>query len=427
MKRRDNSGLTMVELLIGFFLIVSVSIIFFQTIHSFKKETSFTSENFLASSLIEKVLEQCYQESELNLHGMKAIGLTDPDGKLYSFSTFITDRETVFFANPAITGAETPNLHKTLKDNFNLKIDGEKKTGFYEISAGFNWKAQSGRGQATSNTRILSFTGDKEVLTTLDLNDTKVKERLVKDIFNSPGAALEGKVSSSGAQKLLLSMGYVYYSSKDWLNSSEFKDRYEKAKSLEAFSQPGSEEFSQCSRLYFEMARDLLHLMISLKPMIEDTRSNMSFLASVPKPEKFIVESRIQRGGLFVRQLRRIFFNCLIKVAQRYEQQLKNSDTQRIQRQIVVRLFNINRILYANQSFSEEMTPTQISDNYKKFLDTVLESFRESDPAIFRMADQEQDFINKNSLKENFFILKLTNELFTAIDQYVDILDQPTS
>lgn len=424
---KSNRGLTMIELLIGFFLIISVSIIFFQTVHSFKKETTFTSENFLASSLIEKVLEQCYQESELNLHGMKAIGLTDADGKPYNFSTFITDSETVFFANPAITGVETPNLHKTLKDSFNLKIDGEKKTGFYEISAGFSWKAQSGRGQAVSNTRILSFTGDKEILTTLDLNEAQVKDRLAKDIFNSPGASLESKVSSSGAQKLLLGMGHIYYSSKDWLNSSEFKDRYEKAKSLEAFTQPDSEEFGKCSRLYFEMARDLLHLMVSLKPMIDDTRANLSFLASVPKPEKYIAESRIQRGGLFFRQLRRIFFNCLIKVSDRYEQQLKKADTQRIQRQIVVRLFNINRILYANQSFSEEMTPAQITDKYEKFLDTILESFRESDPAIFRMANQEKDFISKNSLKENFFILKLTDELFTAIDQYVDILDQPTS
>ncbi|HQB81955.1 MAG TPA: type II secretion system protein [Candidatus Rifleibacterium sp.] len=73
MNQRANRGMTLLELLIGFFLLVSASIIFFQAMHSFKKETTFTSENFLAASLTEKVLEQCYQEADLNPHGLQAM------------------------------------------------------------------------------------------------------------------------------------------------------------------------------------------------------------------------------------------------------------------------------------------------------------------------------------------------------------------
>ncbi len=423
MKQPAQRGMTLAELLIGFFLLCSASIIFFQAMHGFRKETTFTSENFLASSLIEKVLEQCYQESELNPHGLQAIGLTDNTGKPYPFTTFITDKETVFFSNPGITETATPNLHRVLKDNFSLVVDGEQKSGFYEINASFNWKAQSGKGEALSSTRILSFTGEKEVLTTFTLTEEQVKQRLVKDVFNAPGASLGSRVSSAGAEKLLISIGHIYYAGKDWLNSSDFKDRYQKAKDLETSISPDSDDFAKCTGIYFEMARDLLHLMISLKKHAEDAKAGIGFLASVPLPERFIVHSRIERGGLYYRQLRRIFFNCLLKVSERYEQMLKAADTPRLQRQMIVRLFNINRILFENRAFIEEVAPTETAAHYKKFVTTIQESFRETDPSIFRLADQEQGFINNNNLKEQFFVLKLSGELCTTIDEYLAILD----
>lgn len=423
MKLRYSRGMTLLELLIGFLLLVSASIIFFQAMHSFKKETTFTSENFLAASLTEKVLEQCYQEADLNPHGLQAIGLADADGALYPFSTFVTDKETIFFSNPGITDTDTPNLHKVLKENFSLKVSGDKKAGFYEINAGFNWKAGSGKGSSLAYTRILSFTGEKEVLTTFSLSDTEVKNRLVKDIFNAPGSALGSKVSSAGAEKLLLNAGHVYYTCLDWLNSAEFKDRYQKARSLEIVSSPASEDYADCTRMYFELARDMLHLMMSLKGHAEEAGKDISFLAALPKTEKYIVESRIERGGLFYRQLRRLFFNCLFRVAERYEQQSRHAGSPKQQRQLIVRLFNINRILYANRSFSDEVPAAEIESRYRDFITRMQTAFRDADPSIFRLADQEKTFITAGNLKDRFFMLKLTGELFTAIDKFMTILD----
>lgn len=423
MKRCKNNGMTLIELLIGFFIIASVAVIFFLTMHRFRKETTFNSENFLASSLVEKVLEQCYQESELNLYGMKAIGLTDDAGKPYKISTQIADRETVFFSNPGITSANTPNLHHMVKDNFNLLINSEKKSGFYELTAGFNWTAESGKGQAYSSTRILSYTGEKEVLTSYSMTEAAVKERIVKDIFNSPGGSLESKVSSIGAQDLLIPVGHIYYSCQDWLNSTEFKSRVQKAETLEESSQVGSKDYVKCTKIYFEMARDLLHLMLSLKPHLDAATKNINFLDSIPLPGKFITESRILRGALYFRQLRRIFINCLLKVSERYEQQLEHADSQRNQRLMIGRLFNINRILYVNREFSEEISPNEIVTKVESFLDAMEKSFKEKDPTIFRMTDQERSFISHNKLKANFFTPRLAYELFSEIDKYVVILN----
>ena len=422
---KSRNGMSLAEILIGFLIIASAAVIFFQTMHRFRKESTFNSENFLASSLIEKVLEQCYQESELNLHGMQAIGLTDADGKPYLISSGITDQQAVFFSNPAITKDATPDLHHVLKDNFNLTINTEKKDGFYELTAGFKWNAMSGKGQAFSSSRILAFAGEKEVVTTFALSDSAVNDRLVKDIFNSPGAALSTKVSSIGAQELLVHLGHVYYSTIDWLNSDDFKTRRQKAKSLEVFTQPNSEDFDKCTRFYFELARDQLHLMASLKPHLEGLTANLHFLDSIPLPDRFIVESRIEKAGLYYRQLRRLFMNCILKVSERYEQQLQHAKTQRIQRQMLVRLFNINRILYVNREFSEEVSPSTISARVEKFFDATQTAFKDKDASITRMIDQERAFIKQNRMKENFFLPRLTNDLFKGIDKFITVLDKP--
>ncbi len=423
MMRPGHKGFTMLELVIGFFLVAGVSVMFFQTMHRFRKESTFNSENYLASSLVEKVLEQCYQESQLNPHGMKAIGLTDADGNPYEVSTGVTDRETVFFSNPGITDTRTPDLHHVLKDNYVLTVETEKKAGYYDVLASFNWRAESGKGQILASSRVLSFTGEKEVLTTYEMTDDEVRERLVKDLFNDPGANLGAKVSSIGAQTMLVHVGHIFYSSLDCLRSQDFKLKRQLAESLEANTQTGSDQYARCSQLYFEMARDLLHLMMSLQPHIKEAADNINFLPNMPLPERFVAEVRITRGGLYYRQLRRIFLNCLLKLSERYEKQLRHADLQKRQRLLVGRLFNINRILYSNRSYSEEIGPDVIADRYDKFLDVTQNYFRDKDPSIFRMAVQERSFIANNSLPENFFVLRLTGRLFKEIDDYRNVLD----
>ena len=423
MTHARRQGFTMLELVIGFFLVAGVSVIFFQAMHRFRKESTFNSENYLASSLVEKVLEQCYQESQLNPHGMKAIGLADANGLPYQVSTGVTDKETVFFSNPGITETRTPDLHHVLKDNYVLSIETEKKDGFYEVEASFKWKAESGRGQILSSSRVLAFTGEKEVLTTWEMTDDQVKDRLVADIFNAPGASLGARVSSIGAQNMLVHIGHIFYSCIDCLRSPDFKQRLQQAESLEANTQAGSDQYLLCSQLYFDMARDLLHLMMSLQPHIKEANDSINFLPSLPLPGRFVAESRITRGGLYYRQIRRIFLNCLLKLSERYEKQLRNADLQKRQRLLVGRLFNIYRILYANRAFSEEISPTLIADRYQKFLDVTQNFFKDKDLSIFRMAAQERGFIANNSLLENFFILRLTGRLFKEIDEYVKILN----
>ena len=427
MKHKNKTGVTLIEMLIGFIIIGFVSVIFLKTMHTFRKETTFTTENFLALTLSEKVLEKCYQETELNPYGMETIGVADPNGKNYSFSTYITDKETIFFSKPAITKKTAPNLYSMLKDNFNLNITSEKKDGYYELSAGFKWKAKTGQGKAFSSTRILSFTGEKEVLTTFSLSENEVKQKIAEDIYGNKGANIEAQLGISGAYELVTSIGHIFYSCKEYLNSKEFNQKLQQVKSLKRFYQANSKNFQKCTQMYFEISRDLLHLMLSLKPHLSKAKEKMVFLEKLPLPEKFIIESRIEKGGLYYRQLRRIFMNSILKFQERYKQQLNCASTQRQQRRMISRLFNANRILYVNRNFSEEVNSSKIVAQTNEFLNLMKAYFKEKDPSICRLIDQEKCFISGNKLEQKYFVLRLTNELFNEIEEFSNILDQNNS
>ncbi|HQB84256.1 MAG TPA: type II secretion system protein, partial [Candidatus Rifleibacterium sp.] len=106
MKKR--SGLTLLELTIGMFLIAGAAVIYLQSMQSSKKKNEFYSEHFIASIMAAKVVEACFQETEINPYGIEALGLADENGKPFKFSTMVTEGQTTFFKQPEINKETTP-------------------------------------------------------------------------------------------------------------------------------------------------------------------------------------------------------------------------------------------------------------------------------------------------------------------------------
>lgn len=427
--KKRRSGFTMLELLIGFFIIGACSVVFFQAMHMFRKESLYFSEHYVASGLLEKVLEQCYQETELNPHGVKALGLSDELGNPYSLNTHITDKQTVFFQQPAINPQTMKNLHNMLDDNFILKLDSEQKTGYYEITASFDWEAQYGKGTSQTYCRVLSAPGEKEVMTDLEISDASVEARLVSRVFSSSGTTLSSNLDSIGAQDLLMNVGHIYYNCFDLFASAEFRERCQKAEDDETRYAPHSEEFARCSQMYFEIARDLLHLMVHLRLRIEHVQaeSNFAFLNDIQPREKLIAEGLFVRSAQYYQQLRRIFLASIIKLSDRYEQQLNHARTMRDQRAMVAQIFNFHRILYVNRAYCQDVVTVDIAEQrikmkYMRFLSRMVEYFAEKDPAIQRMALQERGYIEANNIEEKYFLPGLLKELFADIEAFANII-----
>jgi hypothetical protein len=221
--RRQKKALTLLEVMIGVFLISSSTLVFIKVLNLFKKETTFYSEHFLASSLNEKVLETCFQETDINSYAMQTLGLADASGDPVSFQSLVTDGQTPFFH---ITADESPILHQKLKDNFRLSVDCRSENNeFYEIETTFAWTTQTGKGSSSSICRFLTFDGDKEVETLFSLEDSVVEGRLLNNVFNSPSSSLEHLVPSFGGQELVMSIGHIYYPCFDLMSSPDFFER----------------------------------------------------------------------------------------------------------------------------------------------------------------------------------------------------------
>lgn len=429
MKHNNHKeAFTLLELLIGFLIIASSSVIFFQTLSMFRKETAFYSEHFLASAMVEKVLEQCHQETDINPHGISALGLVDQIGAPFESNSYITDGQSVFFQQPKISAEEMPPLHHMLNDNFQLKIVPELKEGFYEIDAGFEWNTIHGKASSNSFCRVLTFSGKKQVESRLILDRAIVEERLVSNLFDNPDTNLSSNLDSIGASELMINTGLVYYTCVSLFGSSDFSEKLQQAASLEQGYSVGSDEFADCTELYFEIARDILHLMTSLKDeeIIKGIRGNLGFLDRIPAEPQYIIVGFIKQNIAYFRKLRRLFLTCALKMAERYEYQINSAPTQREQRALVVRLFNIYRIIYANRKFAEEVISSdtgeqRVKDRYLRFLGLMRTYFAERDPSIERMAAQEQIFIGQNILKDKYFIPRYINELFEEFETLAGI------
>jgi hypothetical protein len=282
-----------------------------------------------------------------------------------------------------------------------------------------------GVGKSETYCRILAFPSEKEVLTYLALSDSAVEERLVSRVFSAPDTALSANLGSIGAQKLVMNLGHIYYACFDLFSSADFKKRCADAETLEIGSSPGSDQYAECSAMYYEVARDLLHLMVYLKPRLEEIKAGSDFMEAVPFRERLILEGYRRRAGLYYKQLRRMFLASVLKLAERFEQSLNHAGTLREQRELVGQIFNFYRILYVNRDFCSDVATVSLADQrirakYADFLQKMIAFFNEKDSAIKRMAILERSFIASNEIKTRYFVPKLLHELFTEVEEFAD-------
>ncbi len=423
--KNSKNGMSLLEVMIGLFLISSTSLIFLKAINLFKTESAFYSEHFLATSLNEKVLETCFQETELNPYGCQTLGLVDASGKPFEFETMVTDGQTNFFRYPDISSKETPVLYKKLKDNFKMNIKCSKDDGsFFEVESGFSWSAKTGKGGTSSVCRFLTFDGEKDVETTYSMTDADVEKRLVVDVFyKSDTTSLNSLVSSIGAQELVMNMGHIYYPCFDLFSADEFYERCQKLESMEAQSyDPAASVYAKCSEGYFEIAKDMLHLLMYLRTKLEVVKEKQSFLPTINTQDLSNVQGYLIKSMKFTKQIEYLFAASVSRLAIRYEKQFDSELFFRDKKKLLQRIFNFYRILYAVRSQIDPLTEptltkTAIENRIQKFLKKVEKDFEKSVPAFSRLARQEIEFFKNKTLASKYFIPRTIETLFKDVNE----------
>lgn len=418
-----KSGFSLLEILIGFFLLAGSAVVFFMAVNLFKKETVFYTEHFVASALLDKFMETCYQETELNPHGIKALGLSDDAEKKYKTQSYVTDGETIFFRNPEISSKNLEVLHDLLKGNFKLQVETDNKNGCYQVQAQFDWTAKYGKGFSLTPFQVLSTNLSKEVKTSFELPLNQVEALLLKNVFESNGGSLAEKINSNSAKELATEIGHVYFACFELFSSPDFQNRCREAKELEKSADESLEKQTKSSEKYFELARDTLHLMVNFKPRLEKIQTNLDFLKSLPERERYILQGYVLKLGHYCQQLRSVFLACIMRLISSYQKKLVNLTYQREQRMVLNRIFIFYRLLYPNRSFCKTISQLNnieqiIANNYKSFLSDSAELYQLKDPTIARMALQDFDFMKNEKLEEKYFLPRMLKDLFETMEKF---------
>ncbi|MBU1109409.1 MAG: type II secretion system GspH family protein [Candidatus Riflebacteria bacterium] len=419
---RKRKGFTLLEICIGMLLLGGVLVIYLQSMQSSKKKNEYYSEHFIASIMAAKVVEACFQEADINLYGIEALGLVDKDGQGLTFSTPVTDGQTVFFKAPEITLEQHPHLYSMFSKDFMLDINSEKDAKqYFTLNTAFAWKAATGAGKFNFYCNFPGSVLRKEPHSTFAFPEAKLEKKLVERFFEEKNKNLGTIISSPGAREVALSTGRIYFSTSSLLADKPFTEAFATAEKLAAEPHaPTSVKYYQATELYFGIARDILDLMLFLKPEVERLSKDLDKIDSMNLRTKTRLQVFIQRSGLALDKLRQVFLISVNEAASRYRAQMQSSTSLKSQRLMIEKCLSMHRLMIVTADFSDGVF---VSDNayniirseYSLLLATLARYFADKDQSIVRLAAQEKRFADDNMIKDRYFVCDLVYQLFSEI------------
>lgn len=420
MKRKR--GLTLLELTIGIFLIGGAAVIYLQSMQSSRQKNEFYSEHFIASIMAAKVVEACFQETEINPYGVEALGLADSDGKPFKFSTLVTDGQTTFFKQPIINKETTPFLYNMFQKDFMLNISTENtSTRHFTLNTAFNWKAGTGPGTFNYLCRFPGFAAKKEVQTTYAFPESKLEKKVVERIFEEKNKNLGTIVSSPATREVALATGRIYYTCLGMLEAAQFKNALKNAEEIKAAADlPGSAKYAQGTEHFFAAARDILDVMVYLQPHIETINKDIETTSSLNLRNRSRLELYIYNSTMGLEEIKKLFFVCVHEAASRYNAMLKASTDRRNQRALIQRCLDMHRLMFAAREFAEGAFTSGdpkniIQSEYYEFLADLEKYFADKDQAILRLAAQEKKFAQSNQLSKRYYACDLIYKIFATM------------
>lgn len=429
---RKRKGFTLLEITIGMFILGGVLVIYLQSMQSSRKKNEFYSEHFIASIMAAKVVEACFQETDINLYGIEALGLVDDSGQSLNFNTPVTDGQTVFFKTPEITEEQHPHLYNMFSKDFMLNIESEKTSKqHFTLNTAFAWKAATGDGKFNFFCNFPGSVIRKEPHSTFAFPEAKLEKKLVERFFEEKDKNLGSIVSSPGAREVALSTGRIYFSVSNLLADKDFTESFAKAEKLAGEPHaPDSDKYHQATEIYFNISRNILDLLLYLKPEIERVSRDMNMIDSLNLRNKTRLQVFIKRAGLAVDKLRQIFLISVNEAASRYREQMKSSTSLRSQRLMIEKCLSMHRLMMVSTDFCEGVfengdARSIIRAEYSRLLATLEKFFADKDQSIMRLAAQERKFVQNNQLKERYFVCDLVFQLFAEIARLKDDLPDP--
>lgn len=429
---KNTRGVTLLELTIGLFLIGGVLAIYFQSIQSSKKKNEYYSEHFIASIMAGKVVEACFQETDINPYGIEALGLADSTGKPFKFSSLVTDGQTVFFKNPEISKENNPFLYAKFSNDFTLNIVTEDSSNsYFNVNTGFKWKAATGAGDFSFLCSFPGFALKREAISTFAFPEAQLEKKLVERFFEEKNKSLGTIIPSPTARAVALSTGRIYFSVSTLFSAPQFLNAFARAEKLAAEPHaPNSVKYFQATEAYFSIARDLLDLLLYLQPDMEILNKDIKAIEGMNLRTRSRLEVFLSKSGQGLDKMRQLFLICVNEAASRYKAQLQNSDSLKTQRMLIEKCLSMHRLMMVSIDFCADVFKSGdgksiIRSEYYDFLKTVETFFADKDQSIMRLAIQEKKFAEASLLTRRYFTCDLVYRLFSGIAELKEKLPVP--
>ncbi len=429
--KKNKKGLTLLELSIGMLLIGGVAAIYLQSMQSSRQKNEFYSEHFIASIMAAKVVETCFQETEINPYGIEALGLADENGKPFKYSTLITDGQTSFFKQPEITKETTPFLYNMFQKDFTLNITTESSSPrHFTLETAFKWKTGTGAGTFNYFCRFPGFVAKKEVNTTYAFPESKLEKKIVERIFEEKDKSLSSLVSSPAALEVTLATGRIFFTCVGMLAAPQFKTSLEKAQTIsEEANSPLSARYSEGTENYYNAARDILDVMVYLQPHLETIHKDFETTNTLSLRNRSRLEKFIYNSTESLENLRTVFFISVHEAVNRYRTTLNSSLDIRQQRALIQRCLDMYRLLFAAREFAADAFQSESADaiikgEYYDFLADLEKYFTGRDQTIARLAAQEKKFAQNSLLTKRYYACELVHKIFSTISSLKEKLPE---
>ncbi len=422
---RKRSGISLVEITIGFTIFTLIGIYFLSYTMSASKEIALSGDHINAVILSQKVGEDLLEEIAINPYGLKTLGVPNAAGQKYDvvdgssiFFSYIEDRAAPWgIIEPTQDGMidnRMPMYETVKKFRFGVYGDRLAKSGDHEdrnlvaCNVDFFWEAGTGRGEFNTAFQAFAPVTLKKVSPGDEIDEAAIDARIPDEVFGVPGRTIGEIAAVTGEnQQTILALGRISLICNDFSYSSYFADQkntiargYQRLQGLSAAGNPG-EYFAtsyELAKAWYDMGKSCYRIVAYLAPHFAELQSQGKFDSSLGLGFSPIT---FQHHMMSYQLIYEYFVTSIVQARYYYYNLLRPEIVRykgnRVQQEVILRLIDLYRLTAVIATRPGGMA------EYRDFLNRIENVATNRNPFLARMITHEQRLLqNRNEWFEHF-------------------------
>ncbi|GEM_PF-5456569 len=405
-----GKGFTLVELVIAFFILMSIGAAFLIALRAGTQESTFLKEQFSAALLSRKVVEDVFAEVEINPWAADGIDFSKArmvDGESHFFSN-LEDTKPPFFTIDTGEGNITSDcqpIYSLIEDfQISLKTDlSDPQIRTAKIA--LDWKSKNSKGRHETEFHYHNTTQQKEIDFPFTIEAGDLEKYICGFLYATQSQPIENILNNptiGGHKNTIESLGQAGFMTSRFFSSDIYTDTVQEIELLEqekqglmsAVSLPGKELDACLKKLVekrYNLAKISFQVFVFITPYLEtimqnNNQASLGIHFTNPVLLKVLLQNVTRLGDFFTLALWQTIVDLQTYFTPGFSKQIsikKLADNS-------LRIISLGRLLSFNSIYSK-MGKDGKAD-YLKILNQVETSFKGRFAAMERLVAQEKDF-----------------------------------